>query len=277
MTSTTSIASTSSTTSTATATTAAAHHPLAGRTALVTGAASGIGAATARLLAARGARVALLARRADRLAALAKEIEAAGGTALAVPADLTEAASVDAAAAAVRDGLGPVDLVVNAAGVMLPNPVDDARTDEWARMIDTNVTGALRVIGAFTADLVAAAAGGRAADLVNVSSIGAHVVFPNYAVYGATKAALSQVGESLRSEFGPRDVRVTTVEPGLTDTELGTHIDNPALGAGGQLGEMFDAIGPISADDVADLVAYVVGRPRHVNLSRVVVLPTRQA
>jgi NADP-dependent 3-hydroxy acid dehydrogenase YdfG len=265
------------TSTTVTQTDATAHRPLAGRTALVTGAASGIGAATARLLAARGARVALLARRADRLAALAKEIEAAGGSALAVPADLTDAASVDAAAAAVRDRLGPVDLVVNAAGVMLPNPVDHARTDEWARMIDTNVTGALRVIGAFTADLVAAAAGGRTADLVNVSSIGAHVVFPNYAVYGATKAALSQVGESLRSEFGPRDVRVTTVEPGLTDTELGTHIDNPELGTGGQLGQMFDAIGPISADDVADLVAYVVGRPRHVNLSRVVVLPTRQA
>ncbi|WP_433246211.1 SDR family oxidoreductase [Streptosporangium sp. CA-135522] len=250
---------------------------LSGRTAVVTGAASGIGAATARLLAARGARVALLARREDRLRELAAGIEADGGRAVAVTVDVTDQDSVDAGADRVHAELGRVDLVVNAAGVMLPNPVDDGRVDEWSRMIDTNVTGVLRVIRAFSADLVAAAAEGLTADLVNVSSIGAHVTFPNYAVYGATKAALTHLSASLRAEYGPRDVRVTNVEPGLTDTELGSHIDNATLGLDGQLGEMVDAIGPLAADDVADVVAYVSSRPRHVNLRQVIVLPTRQA
>jgi NADP-dependent 3-hydroxy acid dehydrogenase YdfG len=255
--------------------TAAIYPSLAGRTAVVTGAASGMGAATARLLAANGAAVALLARREDRLKALADEIVEAGGRAVAVAVDVTDQASVDAAAARVRTELGRVDLLVNNAGVMLPNPIEDGRIDEWARMIDTNVTGALRVIRAFTADLLAAAADGGAADLVDISSIGAHVTFPNYAVYGATKAALSHLSASLRTELGPRDVRVTNIEPGLTDTELGTHIDNAALS--GELDGMFDALGPLAATDVADLIAYATSRPRHVNLRQLVVLPTRQA
>ncbi len=245
------------------------------RTAVVTGAASGIGAATARLLAGQGARVALLARREDRLTALAAEIEAGGGQAVPVRADLTSDASVAAAAGRVHDAYGRVDLVVNAAGVMLPNPIGDGRADEWARMIDTNLGGVLRVIGAFTADLCEAAADGGTADLVNVSSIGAHVQFPAYAVYGATKAAVTQLSASLRTELGGKDVRVTNIEPGLTATELGGHIDNAALS--GQLAEMDDVIGSMSAEDVADLVAYVAGRPRHVNLRQVVILPTRQA
>jgi NADP-dependent 3-hydroxy acid dehydrogenase YdfG len=248
---------------------------LAARTAVVTGAASGMGEATARVLAAGGARVALLARRTDRLEALAAELTGAGGQALAVTADITDQASVDAAAKTVHDAYGRVDLVVNNAGVMLPNPVADGRIDEWTRMIDTNLTGALRVIRAFTADLVATAADGRTADLVNISSIASHVLFPDYAVYAATKAALTQLSAALRTELGPSDVRVGTVEPGLTDTELGGHIDNPALRE--QLGGMFTAIPALSAEDVADLVAYTVSRPRHVNLRHSVVLPTRQA
>ncbi|MEV4613260.1 SDR family oxidoreductase [Kitasatospora sp. NPDC049258] len=248
---------------------------LAARTAVVTGAASGMGAATARVLAANGARVALLARRTERLEALTAELAAAGGQALAVTADITDQASVDAAAEAVHAAYGPVDLVVNNAGVMLPNPLADGRLDEWSRMIDTNLTGALRIIRAFTPDLTAAAAEGRTADLVNVSSIASHVLFPDYAVYGATKAALTQLSAALRTELGPRDVRVSAVEPGLTDTELGGHIDNPALRE--QLGAMFTAIPALTAEDIADLVAYTVSRPRHVNLRQSIVLPTRQA
>ncbi|MGW5114993.1 SDR family oxidoreductase [Streptomyces noursei] len=248
---------------------------LAGRTAVITGAASGMGEATARTLASHGVRVALLARRADRLTALATRIEADGGQALAVPADVTDAASVDAAAERIHTAYGAVDLVVNAAGVMLPNPVTDGRADEWQRMLDTNVAGALRVIRAFTPDLIAAAAAGRTADLVNLSSIGAHIAFPHYAVYGATKAALTYLSQSLRTELGPRDVRVTNIEPGLTDTELGGHIDNAELAT--QLDGMFDALIGLSPDDVADLIAYATSRARHVNLRQAVVLPTRQA
>ncbi|MEU9200105.1 SDR family oxidoreductase [Streptomyces sp. NPDC048332] len=248
---------------------------LAGRTAVITGAASGMGNATARLLAAQGVRVALLARREDRLTELAGKITADGGRALVVVTDVTDQASVDAAAERVRTEFGPVDLVVNAAGVMLPNPVDAGRADEWQRMLDTNVTGALRIIRAFTADLVAAAAGGRTADLVNISSIGAHITFPNYAVYGATKAALTYLSASLRTELGPRDVRVTNIEPGLTDSELAGHVDNAELS--GQLDGMLDALGGLSGDEIADLIAYTTSRARHINLRQIVVLPTRQA
>jgi NADP-dependent 3-hydroxy acid dehydrogenase YdfG len=249
---------------------------LTGRTAVVTGAASGMGEATARLLAAQGVKVALLARRTERLDTLAGKITADGGQALAVTVDVTDEASVLAAADRVRDAFGPADLVVNAAGVMLPNPIDAGRSDEWARMVDTNLTGALRVIGAFRDDLLAAGAAGRPADLVNVSSIGAHLVFPGYAVYSATKAALTHLSASLRAEFGPRGVRVTNVEPGLTDTELGGHIDNPELSA--QLDGMFEAFpASLASDDIADLIAYVTSRPAHVNLRQVIVLPTGQA
>ncbi|MCX5196078.1 SDR family oxidoreductase [Streptomyces sp. NBC_00249] len=248
---------------------------LSGRTAIVTGAASGMGEAIARLLAANGARVALLARRADRLGDLAAKIAADGGEALAVPVDVTDQASVDVATGTVHEVYGPADLVVNAAGVMLPNPVEDGRLDEWTRMIDTNVTGVLRIVRAFTSDLTAAAAAGRAADLVNISSIGAHLTFPNYAVYGATKAALTHLSTMLRSEFGPRDVRVTNIEPGLTGTELGRHMDNPVLSQ--ELQGMFEAIGGLSADEIADVVGFVTSRPPHVNLRQVIVLPTRQA
>ncbi len=188
--------------------------------------------------------------------------------------DVTDGTSVPAAVDTVHAAFGPVDLVVNAAGVMLPNPVTDGREDEWQRMIDLNVTGLLRVTRAFAPDLIAAAAAGRTADLINVSSIGAHVTFPNYAVYGATKAAVTQLSASLGSEFGAQNVRVTNLEPGLTDTELGNAIDNPALSE--QLGQMFTAIGTLAAGDIADLVGFIASRPRAVNLRQVVVLPTRQ-
>ncbi|MGJ5755379.1 NADP-dependent 3-hydroxy acid dehydrogenase YdfG [Streptomyces puniciscabiei] len=248
---------------------------LSGRVAVVTGAASGIGEAVARQLAAEGARVALLARRADRLQSVVDKIRADGGEALAVVADVTDDASVAAARDLVHETFGAADLVVNNAGVMLPNPVADGRLDEWQRMLDTNVTGVLRVIRAFGADLVAAAGEGRSADLVNVSSIGAHIPFPNYAVYGATKAAVTYLSQSLRTEFGPQDVRVTNIEPGLTETELKDHVDSTELS--GQLDGMLEAIGALAAAEVADVVAYATSRPRHVNLRQIMVLPTRQA
>ncbi|WP_327067563.1 SDR family oxidoreductase [Kitasatospora sp. NBC_01250] len=247
---------------------------LAGRTAVITGAASGMGEATARLLAAGGARVALLARRADRLTELAEKITLGGGQALVVPVDITDQAAVDAAAAQVRAAFGRADLVVNSAGVMLPNPVAEGRTDEWTRMIDTNLTGALRVINAFRDDLVAVAAEGGTADLVNVSSIGAHSVYRDFAVYSATKAALTHLSTVLRAEFGPLDVRVTNIEPGLTRTELGSHIDNAGISA--VLDGMFESIPPLTSEDIADLIGWTASRRRGVNLRQAMILPTRQ-
>ncbi|WP_406201650.1 SDR family oxidoreductase [Streptomyces sp. NBC_01017] len=248
---------------------------LTGRTAVVTGAASGIGEAVAVLFAEQGARVALLARRGQRLDELAAKITAGGGTALGVVADVTDDASVAAAAERIHEAYGAVDLVVNNAGVMLGNPVEAGRLDEWQRMIDTNVTGVLRVVRAFTGDLVATAAEGRTADLVNISSVGAHLAFPNYAVYGATKAAITHLSQCLRTEFGPRDVRVTNIEPGFVESELRLHTDNDEISA--QVDGMVEAMGTLSAAELADVVAYAASRPRHVNLRQIMAMPTRQA
>jgi NADP-dependent 3-hydroxy acid dehydrogenase YdfG len=246
---------------------------LTDRTAVVTGASSGIGEATARALAASGAKVALFARRGDRLAGVAAGITADGGRALAVEVDVTSASSVAAGGAAVRGAFGRVDLVVNNAGVMLAAPVADVRADHWARMIDLNITGALRVIGEFTPDLLAVAADGGTADLVDISSVAAHGLFPDYAVYCATKAAVTHLSANLRTEFGPKDVRVTNVEPGVVSSELRTHLD--ADQADG-LTPWIDDVGMLAAEELADVVAYAASRARHVNLRQIVVVPTRQ-
>jgi NADP-dependent 3-hydroxy acid dehydrogenase YdfG len=244
---------------------------LTGRIAVVTGAASGIGAAIATQFANAGASVALVARRQDRLDDLAGKL---GPRTTGVSLDVTSQASVDAGVRQIHERLGRPDLVVNAAGVMLAAPIEDGRLDDWTRMIDTNVTGVLRLVQAFTPDLISAAGDGRTADLVNISSIGAHVVFPGYAVYGATKAALTQLSTSLRADFAPYDVRVTNVEPGLTDTELATHLDSSGQDL---IASMNEQIGPLAAEDIADVVTFAVSRRREVNLRQIIALPTRQA
>ncbi|MEU4807330.1 SDR family oxidoreductase [Actinosynnema sp. NPDC023587] len=246
-------------------------YDLTDRTAVVTGAASGIGAEIALVLARSGARVALLARRADRLAELADKIRADGGQALAVAADVTR--DLTEAVTAVHETYGRVDLVVNNAGVMLANPITDRRADEWTRMIDTNLGGVLAVTGAFTEDLIEAAKSGPA-DLVNISSIGAHLTFPDFAVYTATKAAVTHLSANLRTELGPKNVRVTNIEPGFTESELGDHIDNAAVRD--DLGSWFDGVGRLTSAEVADVVGYTTSRAQHVNLRQIVVLPTRQ-
>ena len=153
---------------------------------------------------------------------------------------------------------------------MLAAPFDAGRSDEWVRMLDLNVRALLDVTRAFLPALL-----DGPSDVINVSSIGAHTVYPGYAVYGATKAAVTQLGESLRAELAGRDVRVTTVEPGLTRTELGDHVDHEQSRA--VLDGLFEQISPLSAGDVADVIAFVASRPHHVNLASLVVMPTRQS
>ncbi|MFD7652655.1 SDR family oxidoreductase [Actinosynnema sp. NPDC059797] len=246
-------------------------YDLNNRTAVVTGAASGIGAEIALVLARSGAKVALLARRAERLTELAGKIEAEGGRALAVSADVTQ--DLAPAVEAVHAAFGRVDLVVNNAGVMLANPITAGRDDEWRRMIDTNVSGLLNVTRAFTDDLVAAGRDG-AADLVNISSVGAHSTFPTYAVYVATKAAVTHLSANLRTEFGPLGVRVTNVEPGLVSSELGDHMDNPEVDA--HLAAWREQVPPLDPADIGDVVGFATSRPKHVNLRQLIVLPTVQ-
>ncbi|PJE95732.1 short-chain dehydrogenase [Streptomyces carminius] len=264
------------TNSSGTSTTApATARPLTGRTAVVTGATSGIGAATAVRLAADGASVALLGRREERLKELADRLRpTATGEILPVPVDLTDSAAVGGAARAVRASLGPADLVVANAGAMLGAPFESADTGEWDRMIDVNLRGLLHTARAFTDDLLTAAAGDRPADLVTVGSVAGHQLYPGWSAYCATKAAVAHLVRNLRAEFGPRGVRVRNVEPGVTVTELGD--DMRDAGMRESLAGMRTGITPLAAEDIADAVAYSVAAPRHVNIAELVVVPVQQ-
>jgi NADP-dependent 3-hydroxy acid dehydrogenase YdfG len=249
--------------------------PLAGRVAVVTGATSGIGAATARRLASDGASVALVGRREERLRDFAAELgDSTDADVTRAALDVSDRDAVERAARAIRDELGRVDLVVANAGVMLPAPFEEADTAEWDRMLDTNVRGLLYTGRAFTADLLAAAAEGGRADLVHVGSIGGHETFPNYGVYGATKAAVAHLTRNLRAELGPRGVRVKNVEPGLVRTELGDHTSDAAIRE--SLAAWRDEIGALPAEDIADAIAFAVAVPPRVNVAELIVLPTVQ-
>ncbi|WP_329596522.1 SDR family oxidoreductase [Streptomyces pseudovenezuelae] len=245
------------------------------RVAVVTGATSGIGAATARRLADGGASVALLGRREDRLKALADELRSsATGTVLPVVVDLTDAEAVARAATAVTGTLGTVDLVVANAGVMLGAPFERAATDEWDRMIDVNLRGLLHTSRAFTDGLLEAASRGGPADLVHVGSVGGHLLFPDWSVYGATKAAVAHLTRNLRAELGPRGVRVKNIEPGVTTTELGG--DMRDAGARAALSRMRTEVNPLTAQDIAEAVAFATAAPPNVNVAEMVVVPVRQ-
>ncbi|MFI6534844.1 SDR family oxidoreductase [Nonomuraea sp. NPDC050547] len=242
------------------------------RIAVVTGASSGIGAAVAVELAERGARVALVARRKERVEALRDQI---GDRALAVAADVSDPAEVEAARSRIAEELGRADLVVNAAGILLPGLLDTPGPDtplEWRRQLDVNVAGLLHVFRAFLPDLQAAADAGRPADLVNISSIAAARIEPGAAVYAATKAAVSHLSRNFRNELAPRNIRVTNLEPGVVVTEL---LSASELGTA-WLEDMKTKIDPLAAADLAEVVAFAVSRPIHVSLPEITVVPTRQ-
>jgi NADP-dependent 3-hydroxy acid dehydrogenase YdfG len=241
-------------------------------TALVTGASSGIGAATALTLAAAGARVALVARRKDRLDEVVEQIHARGGTAIAVPADLTDA---DQAAAAVRqtvDAFGGLDLLVNNAGVMLLGPIEGAPLDEWDRMLAINVSALLYVTHAALPHLLASAAGPRGcADVITVSSVAGRTARVGMGVYNLTKHGVGAFSESLRQEVASRHVRVTLVEPGPVATELFTHIRPEILEAAAQVSGSAPAL--LAAEDVAETVLFAATRPARVVVNEILVRP----
>ncbi|HEY2062758.1 MAG TPA: SDR family oxidoreductase [Amycolatopsis sp.] len=249
--------------------------PLAGRVAVVTGASSGIGAATAKRLAELGAKVAVAARRKDSLDALAERITEAGGTALALPLDVTDREAVVAAAQEVERRLGRADLVVNNAGVQLISPIEDLKVDEWQRQIDLNVTGVMNVLGAFVPQLIAAAAEGGPADLVTTSSIAATRILEKFSVYSGTKAYLSHFSRLARVELGRKMVRVSAIEPGMVDTELPDHVTDPD--ASRLMADLIRDIEVLSPADVAETIAFIASVPRHVNLTEITILPTAQA
>jgi NADP-dependent 3-hydroxy acid dehydrogenase YdfG len=248
---------------------------LNGTVALVTGASSGIGEATARVLASHGAAVAIAARRKDRLDALAAEIRDAGGRALAVECDVTDQEqAIGLVEETVRE-LGRLDTVVNNAGVMLLGPIVEAPTSEWDRMVSLNIQGLLSVAHAALRLLLSAADGPPrlVADLVNISSVAGRVARMGSGVYNLTKHGVGAFSESLRQEVTQRHVRVSLVEPGGTQSELTTHLRPEILE---QSRRRFEGVERLEAEDVADAIVYIVTRPRRVAINEVLIRPTEQ-
>ncbi|MFE2970481.1 SDR family NAD(P)-dependent oxidoreductase [Streptomyces sp. NPDC059340] len=251
---------------------------LTGTVALVTGASSGIGAATARRLAEDGASVALVARRKARLDDVAAEIEKAGGTALVVEADITDRTQAEAAVQQAVEHFGRLDTLVNNAGLMLLGPVVGADVDEWERMLAVNVQGLLHTTHAALPHLLNAAEDGprKVADIVNISSIAGRVAWNGYGVYNLTKFGVNGFTESLRQEVTQRHVRVGVLEPGGVDTELGSHNDHkPEIREA--IGTFYAQTEVLAPEDIADGVAYMVTRPRHASIGELWIMPTDQA
>ncbi len=245
---------------------------LDGTVALVTGASSGIGEATALALAEEGAAVVLVARRRDRLEALAERIS---GRALVVESDVTDLSQAQGAVAAAVGELGRLDILVNNAGVMLLGPIVGAPVEEWQRMVELNLLGLLYCTHAALPHLLAAAEAEprSVADVVNVSSVAGRVARLNSGVYNATKHGVGAFSESLRQEVTTRHVRVTVIEPGATATELAFH-NRPEILEG--MAQTFGGIEIMQAEDIAESIRYAVTQPRRVAVNEILIRPTEQ-
>ncbi len=243
--------------------------------ALVTGASSGIGAATARTLADQGAAVALVARREERLEQLAQDITRDGGHALVIATDVTDKMQARAAVARTVAELGRLDILVNDAGVMLLGPIENAPLDEWEQMVRLNVLGLLYTTHAALPHLLKAAedAPRRVADLVNVSSTAGRVARNGTGVYAATKFGVVAFSESLRQEVTRRHVRVAVVEPGFVATELQSHVREEVRQEALQV---LSGVDPLQAEDIAEAIGFIVTRPRRAAVNELLIRPTEQ-
>lgn len=248
---------------------------LDGTVALVTGASSGIGEASALALAAEGAAIALVARRTERLKALEQTIAESGGRAFTITADVTDETEARGAVEAAAAEFGRLDTVVNNAGLMLLGPIVDADTIEWQRMVNLNLLGLMYVAHAAVPHLLKAAEDSprQVADLVNISSVAGRTVRKGSGVYNATKHAVGAFSEALRLEVTARHLRVSLVEPGATDTELRSH-NRPEIQEG--MNQRMGAMDRLQAEDISDAVSYIVTRPRHVAINEILIRPTEQ-
>jgi NADP-dependent 3-hydroxy acid dehydrogenase YdfG len=234
---------------------------------LITGASSGIGEATARLLASKGAKVLLGARRTDRLEKIVAEIRSGGGTAECRTLDVTSLDDMKAFAAFAAEKLGPIDVLINNAGIMPLSPLHELKIDEWNRMIDVNIRGTLHGIAAVLPDMRARKSG----QIINVSSIGGHQVWPTCAVYSGTKFAVLAISEGLRLEN--QDVRVTVISPGVVESELADTISD--RGAREAMKE-FRKIA-LTPGAIGSAIAYAIEQPADVDVNEIIVRPTAGA
>ena len=244
---------------------------LDGRRILITGASSGIGEATADAVVAEGGAVALGARRKDRLDGIASRIEADGGRAVAIEADIGEEEQANALVARANEELGGLDALVNNAGLMLLGLIQGADTSEWRRMIDVNLLGLLYCTNA----ALPVMRDGGGGDVVNVASVAGRIAALGSAVYNMTKWGVVGFSEALRQEGLHIGVRVTCVEPGFVETELHGHNENPMIverieQAREQTGKVLEAA------DIANAVVYAIAQPKHVSINEIMVRPTGQ-
>jgi len=231
---------------------------------LISGASSGIGEATARLLAGKGARVLLGARRTDRLEKIVAEIRASGGNAECRALDVTRFDDMKGFAGFAGEKFGPVDVLINNAGIMPLSPLHELKIDEWNRMIDVNIRGVLHGIAAVLPDMRARKSG----HIINVSSIGGHQVWPSCAVYSGTKFAVLAISEGLRLEN--KEVRVTVITPGVVESELADSITDAATR---QAMVDYRKVA-LSPDAIGRAVAYAIEQPPDVNVNEIIVRPT---
>src|SRR3954454_24238519 len=244
---------------------------MADRVAVVTGASSGIGAATARALAAEGYAVALAARREERINELCDELSSSGSRALAVPTDVADPASARSLIETTKAELGSVDVLVNNAGVMLLGPILDADIEHWQRMVNVNVLGLLYCTHAALPIMKEQGSG----HIVNVSSVAGRTARLGSGVYNATKWGVGAFSESLRQEAVHYKVRVTIIEPGFVDTELQGHNELPIVVE--TMEKNREEIGKVlEADDIANAILYAVQQPAHVSINEVLVRPSGQ-
>ena len=244
--------------------------PLAGRVALVTGASSGIGDATARALAEAGAKVAVTARRVERLEVLEREMTGSGTEVLVLAADLLIEDENRRIVADTEAHFGRLDILVNNAGVMLLSPVDSATADEFRRMLELNVLGPM-VSSQAALPGMRARGGGH---IVNISSTAGRIANPNAAGYSASKFGIVAFSESLRREVYKDNIRVSVIEPGVVETELREHIAH--AGTKQAIDAWAAGMRQLQPEDVANAVVYCVTQPSHVNVNEILMRPTDQ-
>lgn len=242
--------------------------PLSGKIALVTGASSGIGEATAFSLAQAGATVAVSARRADRLEGLVKRIEAIGGKALALAGDMTVEAEAIKAVEDTVARLGRIDILINSAGVMQAGKVEDADLEEYRRVFDINLFATLYTCRAAVPHMLAQGGG----DIVTISSLAGRKGGPMTNAYSASKHAVNSMTDAMRQELGDRNIRVSILMPGATSTEVGDSISNPEWRKAIQAHVAKE--GAVQPSEIGDTIAFMLSMPRHVNISEISVRPT---